>query len=455
MAAESPLAPALSHKGTRGSYVGASPPDLLPSLLLGREGRAEGAQRFNLRRSKLAAAFACALAWTSGQTATAAPPDYQEIFGEVELEATGFLEDPAFAGQDRHSGSVAATATLLLEWDDGETVFRFTPFVRLDSADEARTHFDIRELKIDRLAGDWSFTVGADSVFWGKTEAVHLVDIINQTDQVEDLDDEDRLGQPLIRVGYLADIGEFSGFLMPYFRERTLPGKSGRLRSDPAVATGRPIYQTSAEEWTPSAAVRFAGVFNDFDLGLSAFYGLGRDPAFFFDGRELRPFYELIGQIGFDGQYTSGATLWKLEAIGRFDQKNARFRDEDFAAATGGLEHTLFGVADSNADLGLILEYAVDSRLGDASTVFQNDVILGVRLALNDAADQTALFTGAVDAESAETVLRLEAERRLGEGFSLQVEGQGFLNTDRNGIAASLEDDSFLRVKLTYFFGGY
>ena len=129
-------------------------------------------------------------------------------------------------------------------------------------------------------------------------------------------------------------------------------------------------------------------------------------------------------------------------------------RDEDFVAATGGLEHTLYGIADTNADLGLIAEYAVDSRLGDASTIFQNDIILGLRLALNDEADQTALLTGAVDAESAETVIRLEAERRLGEDFSVRLEGQGFINTDDNGLAASLEDDSFLRLKLTYCFGG-
>ena len=93
------------------------------------------------------------------------------------------------------------------------------------------------------------------------------------------------------------------------------------------------------------------------------------------------------------------------------------------------------------------VQAAIDSRLGHASTVFQNDVILGLRLALNDEADQSLLFTGAVDAESAETVLRLEAERRLGEGVSLRVEGQGFVNTDRNILTASLEDDRVLRVK--------
>ena len=125
---------------------------------------------------------------------------------------------PAFDRQRRHDASIAGTATLLLEWADGDYAFRFTPFGRLDAVDARRTHVDIRELKLDGLAGAWSYTVGVDTVFWGKTEAVHLVDIINQTDQVEDLDDEDRLGQPMLRLGYLAEIGEFSGFFMPYFR---------------------------------------------------------------------------------------------------------------------------------------------------------------------------------------------------------------------------------------------
>lgn len=387
-------------------------------------------------------------------SAQAETPEYQELFGEIELETTGFFEPDRFAGQDRASASVAGTATLLLEWSDGDLAFRFTPFGRIDGSDERRTHADIRELKLDWVSGSWSVTAGADIVFWGKTEAVHLVDVVNQTDQVEGLDDEERLGQPMIRAGYLADVGEFTGFFMPYFRERTLPGRGGRLRSEPAAATGSPVYDTDMEEWTPAAAGRFAGVFDAFDVGLSAFYGLGRDPAFFFDGRELRPFYELVGQIGFDGQYTAGATLWKAEAIGRFGQKNRRFREEDFAAATGGLEHTLFGVADSNADLGLILEYAVDSRFDDASTVFQNDIILGLRIALNDPEDTALLLTGAVDVESAETGLRLEASRRLGEGFSLSLEGQAFVNSDPNGLAADLADDSFLRVKLIYSFGG-
>jgi len=331
-----------------------------------------------------------------------------ELFGELEFEGTGYLSDPQFAGQRRDNLSVALQTTLLAEWLDGDLAFRLTPFGRLDLADDRRTHFDLREAKFDLALDDWSFTIGADTVFWGKTEAVHLVDIINQTDGVENLDGEDKLGQPMLRVSYLADFGEISAFYLPYFREQTFPGVDGRQRFNPPVSRTA-LYDTGAEEWTPSFALRYDGVFGDVDLGLSAFHGLTRDPAFAIIGGTVFPFYEEITQFGVDVQYTSGETLWKGEGIYRLGQRNAVFQEEDFVALTGGLEHTLYGIYESNADLGLIAEYAWDSRGDAALTNFQNDLILGARLALNDEADTSVLFTGAVDVEDGSVGLRLEA----------------------------------------------
>ena len=115
-------------------------------------------------RTSTLAALACALA---GTHALAGPPEHQEIFGEIELEATGFAEAPQFIGQDRHGASIAGTATLLLEWDDGDIAFKFTPFARFDKADSERTHADIRESKVDYISGSWSATFGVDTVFWG------------------------------------------------------------------------------------------------------------------------------------------------------------------------------------------------------------------------------------------------------------------------------------------------
>jgi hypothetical protein len=256
----------------------------------------------------------------------------------------------------------------------------------------------------------------------------------------------------MLKLARITEIGEFSAFLLPYFRERTFPGEDGRLRFDLPVATSRPVYDTDAEEWTPSFALRYSGVIGNVDLGLSAFHGLGRDPAFFFDGARLRPFYERITQTGFDVQYTSGATLWKAEGIYRWGQKNASFAEEDFGALTGGLEHTLFGIMETRADLGLIVEYAWDSRGDDALNAFQNDLILGTRLALNDPEDTSVLVTGAIDTTDGGIALRLEAERRISEQWKAQIESVGFLNQDKSGPSGAFADDSFVRLKLTYFF---
>ena len=408
--------------------------------------------RFYLSISLLAASLLVA-AFARAEDTSSLRPDHAEIYGEIEIEGTGFFESPQFAEQTHSGASLAGEFTVLSEWSDGDIAFKFTPFGRIDSQDDARTHVDIRELKIDVTEGPWSATFGVDTVFWGKTEVVHLVDIINQTDQVEAIDDEARLGQPMLRVGYLTDFGEFSAFYMPYFRERTFPGAEGRLRLDPAVDTDNPIYDTGAEEWTPSFAGRFSGVFADVDLGLSAFHGIGRDPSFVPVGTSLRPVYERITQTGLDVQYTSDATLYKLEAIWRGGQRNALGLEEDFVAATGGLEHTLFGFADTNADVGLLVEYAWDSRQDEALTTFQNDLFGGIRLALNNEDDTTMLLTGSVDTTDGSMSARLEGETRLTSNISAAIEAQGFFDRASGAARSPFADDSFVRLKVKYFFG--
>ena len=167
----------------------------------------------------LAAIIVCALpAFAEDEGRFALAPEYFEFYGEMEGEANLFLRSPRFAGQRRDHVSFAIEPTAFAEWADGDLTATFTPFARVDSADTNRTHVDIREAKIDYVSGDWDGTIGIDTVFWGKTEAVHLVDIINQTDAVEDLDDEAALGQPLVRVAYLTDVGTFSAFYLPYVR---------------------------------------------------------------------------------------------------------------------------------------------------------------------------------------------------------------------------------------------
>jgi len=389
-------------------------------------------------------------------------PEYTEFYGSAGGEVNFFFEEPRFPGLENHNFSFFAEPTFYAEWEDGDLSATFTPFARFDSEDAERTHFDIRELKLDYISGDWEFTVGIDTVFWGKTEAARVVDIINQTDILEDLDEEDSLGQPMIRVGRQFDFGTVQGFYLPYFRKRQFPGEDGRLRVGLPVEESLERIDVNGGRFAPSFALRYDGVFGGADVGLSAFHGVSRDPGFepvvvqlAAPGAQpqvvgLAPVYDRITQVGFDGQFTDDATLYKAEAIYRTGQTNLNGNERDYVAASGGIEHTLYQVFD-NADLGIIAEYAWDSRGRDATTTFNNDVILGLRLALNDEADTSFLVTSAIDHRDEVATFRLEAQRRVADGLIAEVEGTLFVNGDDDPLGSDLQDDSFVRFKLTYF----
>jgi len=374
-----------------------------------------------------------------------------ELSGSASTELRLFPESPQFADQDdrRIEPSLAFEPEFRLYWERERLTF--IPFFRYDPADhDGRTHGDIRELSLYVERGDWDVTAGLGKVFWGVAESRHLVDIINQADLVENSDEEDKLGQPMVNVNLLRDWGTLGVFILPGFRERTFPGDEARLRGPLPVDTDRPIYESSAEDGHVDAALRYKHVIGDVDLGLSYFHGTSREPELVpsvgSDGRTvLRPRYEIIDQLGLDVQATMDAWLWKLEAIHRSGH------GDPFAAAVGGFEYTLFGLTGGAADLGLLAEYHYDGRGRDApATIFDNDVFLGARLALNDE-DATEFLAGViVDQREGEVLALLEAERRITERWFAELEARFFFNADR-GISA-VEDDGHILLRLSRYF---
>ena len=203
----------------------------------------------------------------------------QSVRGKVSVETRIFPNGPAFPDQ-RHataSPSLALEPEFAWESNTGERLFRITPFVRIDANDGRRTHVDLREASALFLGDSWTLFTGVGKVFWGTTEAHHLVDIVNQTDGVEDIDTEDKLGQPMINVTLERDWGALDVFLLPYFRERTYAGDRGRLRG-PLPILADAVYQAQAERWHPDVAVRWSSFTGDLDLGVSAFRGTSREP---------------------------------------------------------------------------------------------------------------------------------------------------------------------------------
>jgi hypothetical protein len=336
------------------------------------------------------------------------------------------------------------------EWDDGSQALNFIPFVRLDQGDGKRTHADIRELSWSYIARDYEWTVGISKVYWGVTEARHIVDIINQTDLVEEFDQEDKLGQPMINLALIRDWGTVNLFVLPGFRERTFAGVEGRPRIVPRVEPNLTAYESSREDAHVDFAARWSHYIGDMDIGLSYFHGTSREPILSpaeYNGEVvLAPFYQLIDQFGLDVQLTRGGWLWKLEAIS-LDGNYTSYRQ-----ATGGFEYTFYALADSNADLGLVVEYLYDSRGELATTPFEDDFMAGLRLVLNDVQSTEALLGVIKDKDDESYLYTLEANRRIGDRWRLSVQAGKFVVDGLDESLKSFAQDDYLQVELGYYF---
>jgi hypothetical protein len=146
-------------------------------------------------------------------------------------------------------------------------------------------------------------------------------------------------------------------------------------------------------------------------------------------------------------QYTRDAWLWKFEGIVRDGLS------ETFAAAVAGFEYTLYGVKESSADVGLLVEYLYDGRgPGEPITAFDNDVFLGTRLALNDLQDTSVLAGVVVDVESKEWFFNLEAERRIGDNFVAEARLRIFKGDQQLNQLYAFDRDDYFQLSLTRFF---
>ena len=197
--------------------------------------------------------------------------DRIEFFGRLSPETRLYPDTAAYPDQRSHASGLAAELTAYWEGDGGESV-TVTPFFRYDAGDPDRTHVDLREAYL-LLYGDvgddeWELRLGVDRVFWGVVESRPLVDIVNQTDLVENPDEKTKMGQPMVHLTLSGDWGALELFGLTGHRERTLPGRRGRLRAGPVVDRDLTSYESAAEEWRLDFAARYTGTFGPFDVGL-------------------------------------------------------------------------------------------------------------------------------------------------------------------------------------------
>ena len=378
-----------------------------------------------------------------------------EISGLFGVELRLFTESAAYPQQHDNNASLYFQPEFYYETRSGNNSITFVPFVRRDQGDRERSHSDIRELTWVNVQGDLEWRIGVRKVFWGVTESQHLVDIINQTDLVESIDLEEKLGQPMFNLSYTTEVGSFDFFVLPYFRERTFSGVKGRLRSQPVIDTNSVFYESANRERNIDYAFRWAHSIEEWDIGLSYFSGTSREPRFVVatapSGETvLNPYYDLIQQTGLDVQATFDSWLWKLEAIHRSGITGGAVTQ--YNAFTAGLEYTFYSLIGDAIDLGLVLEYLYDNRDKLATTPFQKDIMLGMRFNLNDEQSSDLLIGVIKDMDSDTIIYSLEANRRLTDNLKLSLEARGFSNMPQSAIFYSYLKDDYIQLDLVYYF---
>lgn len=408
------------------------------------------------------------LLWSAGAAAW-------ETRGEVGMAGRYFPKASPWVDW-HHNGSVYVKGEVLHDWNDRRDLFTFIPYARYDEHDERRTHADIRELSWIHVGSDWETRVGIRKVFWGVTEGRHLVDIINQTDLVDQADGEEKLGQPMLNLSLLRSWGTLDLFVLPGFRERTFPGEDGRPRIPIVVDDDDPIYESGAEQKRVDFATRWQFFAGDMEVALSYFSGTSREPLFQtnvdqlpfpppVDEIRLIPVYNVIDQFGIELLLPRGSWLWKYEGISRSGQ------GERFEAMNAGFEYTQVGIFGTAMDLGWLSEYLWEDRDGLAASPFEHDWLFGQRLTFNDVSSTEVLWSLIYDPHSEEKAINLESSRRFGNNFKATLEARVYTDTGEPPTVQELlldaqaggevfdgerltpfADDDFVQAELVYYF---
>lgn len=348
-------------------------------------------------------------------------------------------------------------------WENNNAKHSVTikPFARWDEQDDERSHADIRELFYQYANGSIELRAGINKIFWGVTESQHLVDVINQTDNLEGFDGEDKLGQPMVQLTWINDWGVIDTFVLPYFRERKFAGPDGHFHVQFEIANRiyhadiqDAIYESNEEEHHLDTALRYSHAFGNWDFGVSYFDGTQRDP-YWITGNvnpdqltfALTPYYVQMQQWGIDLQATLGAWLWKTELISR------KVRQQTFTAATTGIEYTVYGITESGHDLGMLFEISRNDKPELSQFILQKDFFLGGRYTWNDEQSSELLFGISQDLDNRHTYAgKIEASRRLGENYKISLDSWFFNSDQALDLLYNIRKEDFVQLSFEYYF---
>lgn len=280
-------------------------------------------------------------------------------------------------------------------------------------------YFDPTVAKLTYSSDNWQIDAGYDLVFWGVTEGRNVVNIINQRDQIRDPFFDQGLGQSMIAARYFGSALTLEAFILPHFEELNFGAKGRPWGLGLPVNDDHSTFESADGANHIDYALRVSGTHGNFEYAAFAFDGTLRTPELQFDpsSTSLAPNYILGQQLGFEAQYTSGATLLKLESVRTWPKSK-----DSYTSTILGIEHTVGDIFGLPAEASLFAEYNHDSRQNDSTVLFQNDVFLGTQLRFSNRLDTQVDLGAFFDLEYGGVIGSLRMSSRVTESLRAKAE---------------------------------
>ena len=375
-----------------------------------------------------------------------------KVRGNASLEQRIFLDRPeqpsypvasSYPYPVYHQISAALSPHVEASSEKNNMVYTVHPFVRIDERDDERTHIDLREFKAAVVTKKWQASIGFDQVHWGVMENHHLVDIVNQTDYLESPNGEDKLGQPMFRLGVNLKGALLEAMVLIGYREPTMPTPGARFSFENDYSYE---YEGWGEEYHPDLALRYSKSVKNIDVGVSYFGGHTRTP-------ELRTqavgdpvwYVNLVDQMSVDIKADLNRIELKAEVLYKI------IDDTSTRAAVLGSEFKL--IQSQNIDVNLLAEYSWDQHGEEAfDNSFQNDVFVGARVTLNGLNDSELLIGHNYDLDFSSQHGFVQAKVNITKALSFGVEGWWFNISDDDYANKSYNDDNMIQLTGYYNF---
>jgi hypothetical protein len=368
-----------------------------------------------------------------------------EYKGNLSLEAKYLDHDI----KDKRDNSLAIRGELEVKKEFGDGQFVISTKAIYDKDDSNRRYIDFSDLYYKHNFEDSDLLVGRNTRFWGALEFYNITDVFNTKDFLDDpFDYDSKLGAWNIAYTKYLDNSEIS-LIVKLHEEKQKMQEMDSINFFFPVAYDDEL-KTSEDENRPTVYLKYSGSGEELQIDYGVVYQNGYDSQRYvsMNGAKLQQNAYIVNKLLGYATFVKDSTIYKGEVA-------YALSDDDLVSDYGefglGIEHTLYGIWDKK-DLGLLVEYyryeAKDDDKKDFSKIFANDLTLGFRLSINDAASSEVLGGIDLDQDNDEKIYFVEYATRLFDKYKLKTSYQ-HLEADTESVFKDLDQ---LKLEIGYYY---